>query len=66
VGYDAGVSDIAVVLIIILVAVLMVRGPRMLPRIGAALGHGVREARVAADRRLSSSEDEDPPAQPRP
>ncbi len=65
-GYDAGVSDVAVVLIIILVAVLMFRGPKMLPRIGAALGHGVREARVAADRRLGSSDDEDPAARPRP
>ncbi|MDQ3554913.1 MAG: hypothetical protein M3395_10985 [Chloroflexota bacterium] len=58
-------SDIAVVLILILLGLLMFRGPRVLPRIGAALGHGVREARVAADRKFGSSEDEDPAARPR-
>ncbi|MDQ3449036.1 MAG: hypothetical protein M3432_07655 [Chloroflexota bacterium] len=59
-------SDIAIVLLLILLGLLMFRGPRMLPRIGAALGHGVREARQAADRKFGSSEDEDPAAQPRP
>ncbi len=59
-------SDIAIVLLLILLGLLMFRGPRMLPRIGAALGHGVREARQAADRKFGSSEDEDPSAQPRP
>ncbi len=59
-------SDIAIVLLLILLALLMFRGPRMLPRIGAALGNGVREARQAADRKFGSSEDEDPAAQPRP
>lgn len=59
-------SDIAIVLLLIFLGLLMFRGPRMLPRIGAALGHGVREARQAADRKFGSSEDEDPAAQPRP
>ncbi|MDQ3493876.1 MAG: twin-arginine translocase TatA/TatE family subunit [Chloroflexota bacterium] len=59
-------SDIAVVLILILLALLILRGPQILPRIGAALGHGVREARGAADRKFGSSDDEDPAAQPRP
>ncbi len=59
-------SDIAIVLILILVGLLMFRGPKVLPRIGAALGHGVREAREAADRKFGSSDDEDPAAQPRP
>ncbi|MBA3852559.1 MAG: twin-arginine translocase TatA/TatE family subunit [Chloroflexi bacterium] len=59
-------SDIAVVLILILAGLLLLRGPKILPRLGAALGHGVREAREAADRKFGSSDDEDSAAQPRP
>jgi Sec-independent protein translocase protein TatA len=39
------VSDILVVLVIVLVAVLMLRGPKMLPRLGEALGRGIKETR---------------------
>lgn len=38
-------NDVLLVLIIILVAVLFIRGPRMLPRLGEAFGRGVKEAR---------------------
>lgn len=59
-------SDIAIVLILILAGLLLFRGPKILPRIGAALGHGVREAREAADRKFGSSDDEDTAPRPRP
>ncbi len=38
-------NDVLLVLIIILVGVLFIRGPKMLPRLGEALGRGVKEAR---------------------
>lgn len=40
--------DLLVVLIIILVLVLMWRGPKTLPKLGEALGRGVRGAREEA------------------
>lgn len=41
-------SDLAVILIVILVLVILWRGPKTLPRLGSALGRGVREARHEA------------------
>ncbi len=41
-------SDVLIVLIIILVGVLVVRGPKTLPKWGATLGRGVREAKTEA------------------
>jgi Sec-independent protein translocase protein TatA len=41
-------TDLLVVLIIILVLVLMWRGPKNLPKLGEALGRGVREAKSEA------------------
>ena len=38
-------NDVLLVLIIVLVAVLFIRGPKMLPRLGEAFGRGVKEAR---------------------
>jgi Sec-independent protein translocase protein TatA len=43
-------SDILVVLIIVLILVLVWRGPKTLPGIGAALGRGVKEARSEASK----------------
>jgi Sec-independent protein translocase protein TatA len=40
--------DLLLVLIVILVLVLLWRGPKTLPRLGEALGRGVREARKEA------------------
>jgi Sec-independent protein translocase protein TatA len=40
--------DILIVLIIVLVAVLLWRGPKNLPKLGEALGRGVREAKNEA------------------
>lgn len=41
-------TDLLLVLIVILVLVLMWRGPKTLPKLGEALGRGVREARHEA------------------
>jgi Sec-independent protein translocase protein TatA len=40
--------DLAIVLVVILVLVLLWRGPKTLPQLGQALGRGVKEARTAA------------------
>jgi sec-independent protein translocase protein TatA len=42
------VEDTALVLIVILILVLLWRGPKTLPQLGKALGRGVREARKEA------------------
>jgi Sec-independent protein translocase protein TatA len=41
-------SDVLIVLVIVLVAVLVVRGPKTLPKWGATLGRGFREAKTEA------------------
>ena len=41
--------DILLVLIIVLVVVIMWRGPKTLPLLGKAFGQGVREARKEMD-----------------
>ena len=46
--YHAGMSDVAVVLVAVLVVVLVWRGPKTLPQLGKALGRGIREARREA------------------
>lgn len=69
-GYHPGMPDILVVLIIILIGAVLLRGPRTLPKLGAALGRGVKEAKEGAARtqeeiqaRTTSSTDKtDPPA----
>jgi Sec-independent protein translocase protein TatA len=43
-------SDVLVVLIVVLILVLVWRGPKTLPGIGAALGRGVKEARNEASK----------------
>ena len=40
--------DLLLVLIIILVLVVLWRGPKTLPKLGEALGRGVREAKTEA------------------
>jgi Sec-independent protein translocase protein TatA len=42
------VGDLLVVLVVILGLVLIWRGPKTLPKLGEALGRGVREARKEA------------------
>ena len=55
-------SDLIVVLIIVLGVVLIWRGPKTLPKIGQALGRGVREARAEASKKLDDNPEVDPPA----
>lgn len=40
--------DLLLVLVVILVVVLMWRGPKTLPKLGEALGRGVKEAKSEA------------------
>ena len=47
--------DVAVVLIIVLVIVIIWRGPKTLPILGRAFGQGVREARKEIDEMKSES-----------
>jgi Sec-independent protein translocase protein TatA len=54
-------SDVLVVLVIVLIVVVIWRGPKTLPKIGQALGRGVREARTEAAK-LRDDKDADPPA----
>jgi Sec-independent protein translocase protein TatA len=46
--YHPPMPDLLVLLIIILVLVVMWRGPKTLPKLGEALGRGVREAKSEA------------------
>jgi Sec-independent protein translocase protein TatA len=43
-------GDVLVVLIVVLILVLVWRGPKTLPGIGAAFGRGVKEARREASK----------------
>jgi Sec-independent protein translocase protein TatA len=42
--------DLLLVLIVILILVVIWRGPKTMPRIGEALGRGVKEARIEASK----------------
>lgn len=41
-------SDLLVILLVVLVLAVMWRGPKTLPKLGAALGRGMREAKSEA------------------
>ncbi|HWP63724.1 MAG TPA: twin-arginine translocase TatA/TatE family subunit [Candidatus Binatia bacterium] len=41
-------SDVALVLLLLIVLALIWRGPKTLPKLGQALGRGIREARREA------------------
>jgi Sec-independent protein translocase protein TatA len=43
-------SDVLLVLIVILVLAVIWRGPKTLPKLGEALGRGVREAKAEASK----------------
>ena len=49
-------GDLAFLLIIVLIVVLLWRGPKMLPRLGESFGHAVRGARRTARERLEDGE----------
>ena len=55
-------SDLIIVLVIALVIVLVWRGPKTLPKLGQALGRGVREARLEASKKLDDTPEGDPPS----
>lgn len=46
--YHPPMDTLLVVLIVVLVLVVMWRGPKTLPKLGEALGRGVREAKLEA------------------
>jgi Sec-independent protein translocase protein TatA len=46
-------SDLLIVLIVILVLAVIWRGPKTLPKLGEALGRGVREAKSEAGKAQS-------------
>jgi TatA/E family protein of Tat protein translocase len=51
--------DIAIVLIIVLIIVLVWRGPKTLPQLGKAFGQGVKEARKEIETVNSDAESKD-------
>jgi len=53
------VGDLLLVLIVVLILVVIWRGPKTIPQIGRMFGQGVREARIEANK-LRSSSDETP------
>ena len=58
--------DLAILLIVILVLVVLWRGPKTLPKLGEALGRGVREAKTEATKaqaeiQARAASDETPP-----
>lgn len=62
--------DILIILIVILIVAVLLRGPKTLPKLGGALGRGVKEAKSEAAkaqdeiqaRTTSPTDDTDPPA----
>ena len=62
VEYHAAMPDTLVLLIIILVLVVVWRGPRTLPEIGRMLGRGVKSAREEA--RAMRHDEPDSPDKP--
>lgn len=57
-------NDVLLILIIVLVALVIVRGPKMLPRIGEAMGRTVKETRKEFDGVMSKDGERpsDPPS----
>jgi Sec-independent protein translocase protein TatA len=64
----APMPELAIILVVILILVLISRGPKTLPKLGEALGRGVREAREAAKGPDETGADGEalPPGQERP
>jgi len=57
------------ILVIILIGVVLWRGPKTLPKLGAALGRGVKEARSEAEKaqaEIQARTSSDTPSEPRP
>jgi Sec-independent protein translocase protein TatA len=58
--------DNVVILIVVLILVVIWRGPKTLPQIGAMLGRGVRGARQEAEKLRATGEPPDPTDPDRP
>jgi len=54
--------DILIVLVVVLIVVLMWRGPKMLPKIGEALGRTVKDTRAEVDAAFKKDDGPDKPA----
>lgn len=50
-------NDVALVLVILLVVVLLWRGPKVLPKFGESLGHAIRNTRRAVDDKFDTPDD---------
>ena len=55
-------QDTALILVIILIVVVVWRGPRTLPKLGAMLGRGIRQARRQVEATRNGQGIADPPA----
>jgi Sec-independent protein translocase protein TatA len=58
------VPDLFAVLLIVLILVIIWRGPRTIPQIGAMLGRGVKAAREEASELRGDKSDADKPPTP--
>jgi Sec-independent protein translocase protein TatA len=56
------VPDILIVLIIVLVAVIFIRGPKMLPKLGEALGRTVKDTRAEFEKKSGDDDTTGPAA----
>ena len=59
-------NDVIIALIIVLIIVVIWRGPKTLPDLGRMLGRGIREARVEAAKLRSGDDDANPGPGPGP
>ena len=53
-------ADILILLVIVLIVVLMWRGPKMLPQIGNALGRTVKDTKAELDEAFKKDEPDKP------
>jgi len=56
------VSDVLIVLIIVLAVVIFIRGPKMLPKLGEALGRTVKDTRTSLDDKSGDDDSTGPAA----
>jgi Sec-independent protein translocase protein TatA len=56
------VPDILIVLLIVLVAVIFIRGPKMLPKLGEALGRTVKDTRTEFEKKSGDDDTTGPAA----
>ena len=56
------VSDVLIVLIIVLAVVIFIRGPKMLPKLGEALGRTVKDTRSEFEKKSGDDDTTGPAA----